>query len=300
MSLRVWIWLLSLSILWGGSFFFAKVATGELPPLSVVFGRVAIAAIALNIVLFANRQSLFRRATPWSAFFAMGLLNNLVPFSLIFWGQTDIAVGLASILNATTPLFTLVVAHFLTPDERMTGAKGAALLIGLAGVAFLLGPDMLLQPSASIWGEVACLAAALSYAFAGIYGRRFRAMGIDPMVAASGQVTASTLLILPIMLLVDRPWTLPAVPSPTVWAALVALALLSTALAYVLYFRILAVAGATNLLLVTFLIPPMAILLGAAFLGERLAPRHFEGMALIGIGLTIIDGRIGRLLRPAK
>lgn len=300
MSLRVWIWLLSLSVLWGGSFFFAKVATGELRPLSVVFGRVALAAIALNIVLIASRRTLFSRTTPWSTYFTMGLLNNLVPFSLIFWGQTHIAVGLASILNATTPLFTLVVAHFLTPDERMTGAKSSALLIGLAGVALLLGPDMLLQPDASILGEVACLGAALSYAFAGIYGRRFKAMGIAPMEAASGQVTASTLLILPIMLIVDRPWTLSSIPSLTVWAALAALALLSTALAYVLYFRILAVAGATNLLLVTFLIPPMAILLGAAFLGERLALRHFQGMALIGIGLVIIDGRIWRLLRPAK
>ena len=192
------------------------------------------------------------------------------------------------------------MAHFLTPDERMTGAKSSALLIGLAGVALLLGPDMLLQPDASIWGEIACLGAALSYAFAGIYGRRFKAMGINPMEAASGQVTASTLLILPIMMIVDRPWTLASIPSLTVWVALVVLALLSTALAYVLYFRILAVAGATNLLLVTFLIPPMAILLGAAFLGERLAPRHFEGMALIGVGLAIIDGRIWRLVRPAK
>jgi drug/metabolite transporter (DMT)-like permease len=140
----------------------------------------------------------------------------------------------------------------------------------------------------------------LSYAFAGIYGRRFKTMGINSMEAASGQVTASTVLILPIMLIVDRPWTLPALPSLTVWAALVALALLSTALAYVLYFRILAAAGATSLLLVTFLIPPMAILLGATFLDERLAPRHFEGMALIGVGLAIIDGRIGRLVRRAK
>jgi drug/metabolite transporter (DMT)-like permease len=300
MSLRVWIWLLALSVLWGGSFFFAKVATDELRPLSVVFGRVALAAIALNIVLFANRRSLFRRTTPWSIYFTMGLLNNLVPFSLIFWGQTHIAVGLASILNATTPLFTLVIAHFLTADERMTGAKSSALLAGLAGVVLLLGPDILLQSGASIWGEVACLGAALSYAFAGIYGRRFKTMGIDPMEAAAGQVTASTVLILPIMLIIDQPWTLPAIPSLTVWAALLALALLSTALAYVLYFRILAVAGATNLLLVTFLIPPMAILLGAAFLGERLALRHFEGMGLIGIGLAIIDGRIWRLARPAK
>jgi drug/metabolite transporter (DMT)-like permease len=300
MSPRIWIWLLSLSILWGGSFFFAKVATSELRPLTVVFARVGLAALALNILLIAKRRSLFKRTTPWPTYFAMGLLNNLVPFSLIFWGQTHIAVGLASILNATTPLFTLVVAHFLTPDERMTGAKSSALLIGLAGVALLLGSDLLLQSDPGVWGEVACLGAALSYAFAGIYGRRFKAMGINPMEAASGQVTASTLLILPIMLIVDRPWTLPSVPSLTVWAALAALALLSTALAYVLYFRILAAAGATNLLLVTFLIPPMAILLGAAFLGERLAPRHFEGMALIGIGLAIIDGRIWQLLRPAK
>ena len=300
MSLRVWIWLLSLSVLWGGSFFFAKVAANELQPLSVVFGRVALAALALNIVLIATRQSLFRRTTPWRTYFAMGLLNNLVPFSLIFWGQTHIAVGLASILNATTPLFTVVVAHYLTSDERLTGAKTAALLAGLAGVILLVGPDMLVQSGASIWGELACLAAALSYAFAGIYGRRFKSMGVSPMEAATGQVTASTLLILPIMLVVDRPWTLPALPALQVWAALVALALLSTALAYVLYFRILAAAGATNLLLVTFLIPPVAILLGTAFLGERLASRHFAGMALIGVGLAAIDGRLGRLLRPAK
>jgi drug/metabolite transporter (DMT)-like permease len=300
MSLRVWIWLLSLSILWGGSFFFAKVATNELRPLSVVFARVAIAALALNIVLIATRHSLFRRTTPWRTYFAMGLLNNLVPFSLIFWGQTHIAVGLASILNATTPLFTVVVAHFLTSDERLTGAKTVALLAGLAGVVLLVGPDMLVQSGASIWGELACLAAALSYAFAGIYGRRFKSMGVSAMEAATGQVTASTLLILPIMLIVDRPWTLPAFPSLPVWAALAALALLSTALAYVLYFRILAVAGATTLLLVTFLIPPMAILLGTAFLGERLASRHFAGMALIGVGLAVIDGRMRKLLRPAK
>jgi drug/metabolite transporter (DMT)-like permease len=300
MSWRVWVWLLSLSVLWGGSFFLAKVATGELRPLTVVFGRVALAALVLNLVLIVGRRSLFGRTAPWRTYFAMGLLNNVIPFSLIFWGQTHIAVGLASILNATTPLFTLIVAHFLTSDERMSGAKSLALMAGLAGVVLLLGPDILLQPGASLWGEIACVGAALSYAFAGIYGRRFKATGVGSMEAATGQVTASTVLILPIMLIVDRPWMLPAVPSPTTWAALAALALLSTALAYVLYFRILSAAGPTNLLLVTFLIPPMAILLGAAFLGERLALRHFGGMALIGVGLAIIDGRIGRVLRPAK
>ena len=299
MSLRVWIWLVSLSILWGGSFFFAKVAVAELRPLTVVFGRVALAAFALNLSLRLTGQSLFRRETPWAAFMIMGLLNNMIPFSLIFWGQTQIASGLASILNATTPLFTLVVAHLATRDEKINVARVAALLAGAAGVTLLVGPDVL-EANSGLWGQMACLGAALSYAFAGVYGRRFQSSGVAPMHAAAGQVTVSAVLILPIMLVVDRPWTLPAAPSSEVWAALAALALLSTALAYVLYFRILAAAGATNLLLVTFLIPVTAILLGAAVLGESLMLRHFAGMALIGVGLVAMDGRIASLLRGAK
>ena len=300
MSLRVWIWLVSLSVLWGGSFFFAKVAVAELGPLTVVFGRVALAAFALNLSLWLTGQSLFRRETPWAAFMLMGLLNNLIPFSLIFWGQTHIASGLASILNATTPLFTLVVAHVTTRDERINGAKVAALLTGFTGVVFLLGPDLLLGDRSGLGGQLACLAAALSYAFAGVYGRRFQSMGVAPMQAAAGQVSASAMLILPIMLLVDRPWTLPARPSASVWTALAGLALLLTALAYVLYFRILAATGATNLLLVTFLIPLTAILLGTVLLGEHLVERHFAGMALIGASLVVLDGWIAARLRAAK
>jgi drug/metabolite transporter (DMT)-like permease len=300
MAWRVWVWLLSLSILWGGSFFFAKVAVGELPPLTVVFGRVALAAIALNLVLAVAGHGLWRRGTPWSTFFSMGVLNNLVPFSLLFWAQTHIASGVASILNATTPLFTLVVAHFLTADEKMNATKVAALVLGLAGVAVLVGPSAIAYLDVGFWGQFACLGAALSYALAGVFGRRFKRMGIAPMEAAAGQVTASTILILPIMLAVDQPWTLSGPPSATVWAALAGLAVLSTALGYVLYFRVLAEAGATNLLLVTFLIPVTAILLGAAFLGERLDLRHVAGMATIGAGLALIDGRIAMVLRPAK
>ena len=292
MALRVWLWLLSLSVLWGGSFFFAKVAVGELGPFTVVFARVSLAALALALVVP------LRRDAPWPAYFAMGFLNNALPFSLIFWGQTEIGSGLASILNATTPLFTLVVAHVLTADEKIDRTKVAALLVGLLGVVVLIGPSALVG-SSTLWGQAACLAAALSYALAGIYGRRFRRLGIAPAEAAAGQLTASTALILPIMLVVDRPWMVPP-PSLTVWLALGALALLSTALAYVLYFRILAAAGATVLLLVTFLIPVPAILLGAMVLGEQLEPRHYAGTALIGLGLAIIDGRIAGLLRPAK
>jgi drug/metabolite transporter (DMT)-like permease len=293
MALRVWLWLLSLTVLWGGSFFFAKVALAELGPFTVAFARVSLAALALALVVP------LRQDAPWRTYFAMGFLNNALPFSLIFWGQTEIAVGLASIINATTPLFTLVVAHVLTPDEKIDRTKIAALLIGLMGVVVLIGPDALIGGS-TLWAQMACLGAALSYAFAGVYGRRFRRMGIAPAEAAAGQVTASAVLILPIMLVVEQPWTLSAPPSLTVWLALAGLALLSTALAYVLYFRILAAAGATNLLLVTLLIPVPATLLGAAVLGEQLEPRHFAGMALIGLGLVLIDGRIASARRAAK
>ncbi|MCW5736851.1 MAG: DMT family transporter [Enhydrobacter sp.] len=294
MSRRVWIWSLSLSVPRGGSFFFAKVALDTLGPLTVVFCRVALASIALNLL------SPLRRDAPWRTYFAMGALNNVVPFALIFWGQTHIASGLVSILNATTPLFTVLVAHALTNDEKMTGAKVAAVLAGFAGVAVLIGADAFARPAGNGWGQVACLAAALSYAFAGIYGRRFRAMGIAPLDAAGGQVTASSVLILPIMMMVEQPWTLGALPPASTWAALAGLALLSTALAYVLYFRILAAAGATNLPLVTLLIPVTSILLGSSFLDERLEVRHLAGMAMIGLGLAIIDGRIARLMRAAK
>lgn len=300
MQWRVWASLLALSVLWGGSFFFAKVAIAELGPFTVVFVRVGLAALALNLALAVASATPLHRGAAWPSFFAMGFLNNVAPFSLIFWGQTEIASGLAAILNATTPIFTILVAHFLTADEKITVAKMAALVAGLAGVVVLVGPDLLGRAGTGVWGELACLAAALSYAFAGIYGRRFARLGIEPMRAAAGQVSASTLLILPIMLIVDRPWALPTLPSPTVCAALAGLALLSTALGYVLYFRILAAAGATILLLVTFLIPLSAIVLGAAFLDERLLSRHFAGMALIGVGLATIDGRLVRVLRAAK
>jgi drug/metabolite transporter (DMT)-like permease len=295
MGATEWTLLLALSTIWGGSFFLGKVALSGLPPLTVALGRVGVAALALNLAVLTGGGRMLGDARAWRAFFAMGALNNLVPFSLILWGQTRIASGLASILNATTPLFAILVAHLLTRDERMTGNRLAGVLIGLAGVAAMVGPDAL-GHGGGLAGELACLGAALSYAFAGVYGRRFRAMGLPPLVTAAGQVTATTAMLLPLAAVVDRPWTLPA-PGVPVLAAVLTLALLCTALAYVLYFRILAAAGATNLLLVTLLVPAGAILLGATFLGERLAPRHVAGMTLIALGLAAIDGRPLGLLR---
>ncbi len=295
MSPLEWALLLALSVLWGGSFFFTGVAVKELPPFTIVVLRVGLAALILNFVVRAMGQRMPSATRVWVAFFGMGLLNNVVPFSLIVWGQTHIASGLASILNATTPLFAVVVAHVLTVDEKMTSNRLAGVLVGLLGVTLMIGPAAALAGfgSSRIEAQCAVLGAAFSYSLAGIYGRRFKAMGVAPIVTATGQVTASTLILIPVALLVDRPWTLSA-PSLETWAALLGIAALSTALAYILYFRILATAGATNLMLVTFLIPVSAIFLGSLVLGERLRPEHFVGMALIGLGLAAIDGRLLR------
>jgi drug/metabolite transporter (DMT)-like permease len=225
----------------------------------------------------------------------MGLINNVVPFTLIAYGQKELGAGLASVLNATTPLFTVIVAHLLTQDERMTPAKLAGVVLGVFGVAVLTGIDRL-GLGAHLQAELACLGATLSYAFSNIFGRRFRRMDIDPMRATFGQVTASACLLLVPALLVDRPWTLPP-PGPAALACVAALGILSTAVAYQLFYRVLASAGATAVSLVTLMIPPTAILLGALVLGERLEPRQFAGAALIGLGLLVVDGRLAALLR---
>jgi drug/metabolite transporter (DMT)-like permease len=290
-----WILLLALSILWGGSFFFVGVAVKDLPPLTIVVCRVALAAIVLHLVIRMMRVNLPATKQVWGAFFGMGLLNNVIPFTLIVWGQTHIASGVASILNASAPLFTVIVAHSLTADEKMTGGRLIGVLIGLIGVAVMIGSAALQSLGVNVIAQLACLGAAISYAFAGVFGRRFKAMGIAPMATATGQVTASSVILLPLMLVVDQPWTLPS-PSVNTIAALLGLAILSTAIAYILYFRILATAGATNLLLVTFLIPVSAILLGILVLGETLQVKHVLGMLLIGLGLAAIDGRPWRAL----
>jgi drug/metabolite transporter (DMT)-like permease len=293
MSAADWLLLVVLSLLWGGSFFFAKVAVEDLPPLTLALGRVAIAAVILAVLARVMGESLVPIARAWPTFAVLGILNCAIPFSLIFWGQTYIPSGLASILNATTPIFTVLVAHLATRDEKLNAAKLVGIAVGFLGVAVMLGPDVLVEIGISIWGQLACLVAALSYALAGVYGRRLSHH--PPALVAAGQLSAATIVLAPLAVLIDQPWTLPK-PSLTALGALLALAVLSTALAYVIYFRVLARAGATNLLLVTFLIPVSAILLGTIVLGERLAPHHYAGMALIALGLAAIDGRPVRML----
>lgn len=294
MTSREWALLLALSVLWGGSFFFVRVALDGLPPLTLVLARVGIGGIVLLAVLKAMGQAFPRRWDIWATLAVMALLNNLIPFSLIFWGQTAIPAGLAAILNATTPLFTVIVMHLFTADEKATPPKVAGVLTGFAGVVVLVGPAAFGALDTPLWALGACLAAAVSYAFSGLWGRRFKPLGLTPVFTAWGQLTVTTLAMLPIVAIVDRPWALAMPGWPSILAVL-GLAVLSTALAYIIFFRILDSAGPTNLLLVTFLIPVSAILLSSLFLGERLAWTHFAGMALIGLGLAAIDGRLWKL-----
>lgn len=295
MTGRVWLLLGALSLLWGGSFFFIGVAVRELPPLTIVASRVALAALVLLPALHLMGQQLPRERTIWLAFFGMGLLNNAIPFTLIVWGQSQIPSGLASILNATTPISTAIVAHVFTSDEKLTANRMLGVLLGLAGVAVMLGADLLGGLGQNIAAQSACLLATLSYACAGVFGRRFRRMAVPPPVTAGGQLIASTIMLLPLAAIVDKPWTL-ALPGWPVIAALLALAVLSTALAYVIFFRVMAAAG-SNVNLVTLLVPVSAILLGVLVLGETLLPRHLLGFGIIALGLLAIDGRGLRWLK---
>lgn len=291
MSTTAWLLLLLLSLLWGGSFFFVGVAIAEVPPLTIVAARVGLAAVVLWVALPALGVAPPRGLRAWSAVAAMGLLNNALPFSLIVWAQQTLPSGLAAILNATTPLWGVMVAHLALREERITPARLAGALLGFAGVAAIGGVDILGGTTAALPAIVAMLAATLSYACAGVFGRRLARVGVVPMQAAVGQLSVAAALMVPLAMVVEAPWQRP-LPSVAALGALAGLAILCTAVAYVLYFRILALAGAVNLLLVTFLVPVSAIVLGTAILGEALEARHFVGMALIGVGLALIDGRV--------
>lgn len=286
-----WLILLALAAIWGVAFFFIGVAVRHVPPLTYVWLRLTIAAAGMWLFVRARRSDLGLPRQVWGSIILLSLLNNVIPFALFGWGQTHIASGLASILNATTPIWGVVVAHFLTRDERISPRKVAGVLLGFGGVATMIGPSLLSNLGSSALAQLACVTASLSYALAAVWARRFRRMGVSPISVTTGQLTAGALIMLPVSMIVDRPWT-HAFPLLSAWGAIVALALLCTAFGYVLYFRLIDHAGATNALLVTLLVPPIAILLGAVLLGETLAPQEFAGLGLIALGLAAIDGRL--------
>jgi len=284
--------LLILAAVWGGSFFFAELALREVPPLTITLHRVVWAVPLLGIVVWWQGLTLPRSPRVWGAYLVMGALNNALPFSLIFWGQTRIESGLASILNGTTAVFGAVVAGVLLADERLTPRKVIGALLGLAGVAIVMGPEALAGLDPRNVAQLAVIAAALSYSLASVWAK-IHLSGQPPQMNALGMLTGSAIIMVPIALCVDG---VPQISlSGGTWAALLGMTFVSTVVAYLLYFAILTRAGAANLMLVTLLIPPFAIALGTVFLHESLGPSAIAGFAVIALGILVTDGRILRM-----
>ena len=299
MRAQDWFLLIILSVLWGGTYIFAKEALVALPPLTLTLARCGIAAAVLLPIALALGYSLPRRRGQWRDFAMMAVLNNIIPFGLTFWGQTMIPSGLASVMNSTTPLMTLVVAR-LFAGEALAANKVTGIIFGMIGVAVLVGPSAFAGDRASALGMLLVVGGTLSYGFSGLWGRRFKET--PPVVSAASQLACSTLMLLPLAGAADQFWQLP-MPGTNVVVALVGLGTLSTALAYILFFRIMQRAGSNNVMLVTLLIPISGITLGAWWFGEVLMPNHFIGAAIIAASLLVIDGRLfglGQPVAPAR
>jgi drug/metabolite transporter (DMT)-like permease len=286
-----WVMLITLATVWGGSFLFNAILVAELPVITIVAIRVTVAALALWGFMRVTGRKIPTAPQVWGALLILGVLNNAIPFSLIVQGQTQITSGLASILNATTPLFTILVAGFFLTDERFSVLRVLGVIVGFSGVILMVGPEALGGLEADFWAQLCALGAALSYGFASVFGRRFRELKVDPVMVATGQVTMSSLVLWPMALWIDGPQDILSL-SFNAAASMFGLAVLCTSFAYILYFRILERAGATNISLVTFLVPISAIILGVLVLGESIFIKEIIGMTLIGLGLAIIDGRL--------
>jgi drug/metabolite transporter (DMT)-like permease len=294
LSPRAWTELAALSLIWGASFLSIRIALDEIPVTTAVAHRVLWAALALWIVAALRRLPLPRDPRLWGAFLVMGLLNNAIPFTLMAWAQLHIETGLTSILNAATAVWGVIVAALVFADERLTARKGLGVALGFAGVVVAIGTDSLRALDLRSVAQLAVILGTLSYALAGAWARA-RLSGLTPVVAAAGMLTGSALVMVPLALAVDGAPKLPE--SPATYAAVAYYALGSTALAYLLYYRVLRMAGSGNLLLCTLMIPPVAIVLGAAVRGEALHAGAFAGFGLLAAGLLILDGRLRRRLR---
>lgn len=294
LSTRAWIELILLGLIWGGSFLAIRTALDEIGPLTSVLHRTGWAMLVLWGIVALKRLPLPKRPHIWGAFLVMGLLNNVIPFSLMAWGQLHIPTGLTSIFNAATAIFGIVVAALVFTDEKLTPRKVMGVGLGFGGVCLAIGLDSLRQFDTKSLAQLAILAGTVSYAIAGAWARKMLG-GVPPIIAAAGMLSASTLCMIPLVLLFEGVPTLAL--APTTWLAIGYYAIVATALAYLLYYRVLAMAGSGNLLLVTLLIPPVAITLGAIVRNETLHPGEYVGFAVLALGLSIIDGRLWRRRR---
>ena len=294
---RSWALLVALALLWSVSFIFIKVAAAEVPAFTLVLLRVGLAAIVLHAVVLAQGKSYPAAPRLLGRYAVMGVINNIFPFVLIVYATAKLGAGAASILNATAPIFALLIAHIATQDEKITAAKTAGILLGVAGVAAMAGPQAVAGLTGDLVAVAAMLVACFFYGLSAIFGRGFS--GVDPTVSATCQLTASTLILLPLVAAVEQPWNMP-MPGAVTWLAIAALAVFSTSLAYVFYYALIRRAGATNTILVTLLIPIGGVFFAWLLLGEALTVAEAAGMLLIGLGLVVIDGRVLRRFAPAR
>ncbi|WP_420584134.1 DMT family transporter [Ruegeria sp.] len=286
LSSRAWAELLLLGLIWGASFVSIRIALDTIPVMTSVLHRVFWAMLVLWLVVRFQRLEVPRDPRIWLAFLVMGLLNNAIPFTLMAWGQLYIETGLTSILNAMTAIFGVITAAIFFSDERLTRARAIGVGLGFLGVATAIGLRNFTSFDLQSMAQLAIIAGTISYALAGAWARVTLSQ-LSPVVAAAGMLTGSTVLILPITLMVDGIPTL--VLPPITWAAIAFYALAATAGAYLLYYRILAMAGAGNLMLVTLIIPPVAIVLGTVMRDEALPPHAYIGFAILAFGLLILN-----------
>jgi drug/metabolite transporter (DMT)-like permease len=290
LSGRDWRLLIGLSLCWGSSFLFFRTLSAALPPFTVALSRVGVAALILNLIMLVLGKRMPTDWKLWRRFAVMGFLTCVATFSLTAWALRAIESGLGSILNAATPISSVLLAHVLTSNEKLTPQRLLGVAAGVTGVVILIGPSALRHLGGAETGaQLAVLAATVFAALGSIYGRRFG--DLPPLTLATGQLTAAAAIMLPLVLIFDRPWTLEP-PTPFLWLNILGFAVICSVIAYILFFKLLASAGATNLQLVTFLIPIIALFLGWWVLGEALDPHAYAGMAVIGLGLVLIDGRL--------
>ena len=286
-SPAAWAQLFLLALIWGGSFLAIKIAVQELAPLTSVLHRTFWAMLALWAVVLIARLPVPRGGRVWGAFLVMGVLNNVIPFTLLAFGTKHLETGLVSIFNASTAVFGVLIAAIVFADEKLTPRKATGVFLGFLGVATAMGLEFLGQIDLRSTAQLACIGAALCYGCAGSWARA-KLGGLPPMVAAAGMLTGATLVLIPLVLIFD------GVPRfdlmPATWAAVAYYALIATASAFLLYYSILAKAGSGNLMLVTLLVAPVAILLGAVVLGEALHLREYLGFGLIACGLAVLPG----------
>jgi len=294
LSGRAWAEMLVLALIWGGSFLSIRIALDEISPLMSVAHRVTWAMLVLWVVVAVMRIPLPRNPRIWFAFVVMGLLNNVIPFVLMAWGQLHIESGLTSILNAFTAVVGVVMAALFFSDERLTPRKIIGVVLGFFGVAVAIGLENFKNFDLRSLAQLAVIGGTVAYAVAGVWARK-NLVGMPPQLAAAGMLTGATVIMLPLVYFVEGLPTFDLKPRTLV--AIGYYAVIATAAAYLLYYRVLAMAGSGNLMLVTLLVAPIAITLGAVVLGEKLSANAFVGLVILAVGLIILDGRVWKALR---